>query len=209
MAKTKKQLPEASISESPATPVDSVVATPKIITSDGVKKPAEKLPGIGKRFLWLWIVIGIVLISGGAVVYMMMYPTSNTTNTNTVTNIANQNTNTVVQVPRAIDGVLVNEGEEQPNLVAVMIENSSDARPQSGLDKAAVVYEALAEGGITRYMAIAPKTTDAKEFGPVRSARPYFVSYASAYHPLYVHAGGSPQALSMLATSSAVIDLNL
>jgi hypothetical protein len=155
-------------------------------------------------------VLGVVLVSGAAVAYMVLGPTTNTSNTNSTANTSNENTNTVVQVARAVDGVLVAPGEEQPELLAVMIENSSDARPQSGLDKASVVYEALAEGGITRYMAIVPKTTDVKEFGPVRSARPYFVSFAGAYHPLYVHAGGSPQALAMLAkASSNVVDLNL
>ena len=78
--------------------------------------------------------------------------------------------------------------------LAIMIENSPDARPQSGLSSADIVYEALAEGGITRFMALyycgvqAVDTTVA----PVRSARSYFVDWASGYnYPLYVHVGGA------------------
>ncbi len=80
----------------------------------------------------------------------------------------------------------------------VMIENHVDARPQSGLSNADVVYEAVAEGGITRFMGVfycnivkgAPNKYDV---GPVRSARSYFVDLASEYadYPLYVHVGGA------------------
>src|SRR3989344_2870186 len=73
-----------------------------------------------------------------------------------------------------------------------MIENSVDARPQSGVSKADIVYEAVAEGGITRFMAmfycgVAEKT----EFAPVRSARTYFVDWVSEYDALYNHVGGA------------------
>lgn len=54
--------------------------------------------------------------------------------------------------------------------VAVKIENSPAARPQSGLERADVVVEEIVEGGITRFMAIY-HCDDAKKVGPVRSAR--------------------------------------
>jgi hypothetical protein len=54
--------------------------------------------------------------------------------------------------------------------VAVKVENSPAARPQSGLEKADVVVEEIVEGGITRFMAIY-HCDDAKKVGPVRSAR--------------------------------------
>jgi len=63
----------------------------------------------------------------------------------------------------------------------VMIENHEDARPQSGLSKADIVYEAVAEGAITRFMAVFYCGTAAYSYegdydvGPVRSARTYFV----------------------------------
>lgn len=79
--------------------------------------------------------------------------------------------------------------------IAVMIENYWEARPQSGLDKADVVYEILAEGGITRFLAIYQQN-DATEIGPVRSARPYFIQRVLEYDPMYAHVGGTPQALN-------------
>ncbi|MBI4319817.1 MAG: DUF3048 domain-containing protein [Chloroflexi bacterium] len=76
--------------------------------------------------------------------------------------------------------------------VAVMIDNHPDARPHSGLTEADVVYEAVVEAGITRFMAIFGRT-DAKVVGPVRSARHYFIYWASEYGAIYLHAGSSPQ----------------
>jgi len=82
--------------------------------------------------------------------------------------------------------------------LAVMIENHEDSRPQSGLQNADIVYEAMAEGGITRFMGIyycnAVKGSSNKyDVGPVRSARTYFVDIASEYadYPLYAHVGGA------------------
>ncbi len=75
----------------------------------------------------------------------------------------------------------------------VMIDNHKDARPQYGIGKADIVYEALAEGGITRFMAIFIGE-DVTKVGPVRSAREYFVKLAYPYKGLYAHCGGSPYA---------------
>lgn len=83
---------------------------------------------------------------------------------------------------------------EQRRPVLVMIENSIDARPQSGLSSADVVYEAVAEGGITRFMGIFYCGAVAKsgKVAPVRSARIYFVNIAQEYNdPIYVHVGGA------------------
>lgn len=96
---------------------------------------------------------------------------------------------------RKLDGILV--GEDVPiDTVprAVIIENLEKVRPQSGLSRAGVVYEALAEGGITRFMALYD-ADPIGSLGPVRSARSYFVDIASEYDPLFAHAGGSPDAL--------------
>jgi len=80
----------------------------------------------------------------------------------------------------------------------VMIENHADSRPQSGLMNADIVYEAMAEGGITRFMGVfycnATQATASKyDVGPVRSARTYFLDLASEYsdYPLYTHVGGA------------------
>ncbi|MDD3679818.1 MAG: DUF3048 domain-containing protein, partial [Candidatus Shapirobacteria bacterium] len=70
--------------------------------------------------------------------------------------------------------------------------------PQSGLSRADVVYEVVAEGGITRFLAIfycggAFDSGQNYDIGPVRSARTYFLDWASEYgdYPLYAHVGGA------------------
>ncbi|QQS22767.1 DUF3048 domain-containing protein [bacterium] len=99
----------------------------------------------------------------------------------------------------SINGELVDEDKATRRPIAVVIENHSDSRPQSGLNEADIVYETLAEGGITRFLAIF-QTKDPKEAGPVRSARPYFNFLSNMWGASYVHAGGSKQALSELAS---------
>ena len=88
----------------------------------------------------------------------------------------------------------------QPQVVGVMIDNHPDARgSQAGLGAAKVVYEALVEGGITRYLALFDSTQTAAKVGPIRSARPYFIDWLREYgDALYLHSGGSPDALDYI-----------
>lgn len=82
-------------------------------------------------------------------------------------------------------------------VIGVMIENSPDARPQSGLLEASIVYEAVAEGGITRFLALFQDTRPGY-IGPVRSARLYYVSWMLGYDAAYAHAGGSPTGIAKI-----------
>ncbi|MGH2465717.1 MAG: DUF3048 domain-containing protein, partial [Candidatus Limnocylindrales bacterium] len=99
-------------------------------------------------------------------------------------------------------GELVTPAAAARHAIAVMIDDLSPARPQSGLSSASIVYQAPAEGGIPRYMAIFADGVPT-DVGPVRSARYYFIVWASEYKAMYVHAGGSPQALATLRASGA------
>ncbi|EKE14197.1 MAG: hypothetical protein ACD_12C00634G0003 [uncultured bacterium] len=76
--------------------------------------------------------------------------------------------------------------------LGIMIENHKEARPQSGLSSADIIYEAVAEGGITRFLAIF-YCQNASYVGPVRSARMYFLNFLQGYgqYPLYAHVGGA------------------
>jgi len=74
--------------------------------------------------------------------------------------------------------------------LGVMIENHTDARPVIGLSRADVIYEAVAEGGITRFLAVF-LCQDAGDIAPVRSARTYFLDWVSEYDALYAHVGGA------------------
>jgi hypothetical protein len=90
-----------------------------------------------------------------------------------------------------LDGAIIEEMPIRP--MAFSIDNNSEARPQSGLDKADIVYEVPAEGGITRYLAVFFHG-EAVKIGPIRSARPYLIDLAREWDAVYAHCGQSPQA---------------
>ena len=98
-------------------------------------------------------------------------------------------------VPSRLTGVQVEPSLNDLPVTGVMIENSPDARPQSGLYHAGVVYEAIAEGGITRFLALFQEAKP-DYIGPVRSVRPYFLDFLVPYDAPVAHAGGSGQALT-------------
>lgn len=77
--------------------------------------------------------------------------------------------------------------------LAVMLSNATEGRPVEGISLADVVYEAVAEGGVTRYMPIflCGASLGNIETAPVRSARSHFISWVSEYDALYNHVGGS------------------
>ena len=103
--------------------------------------------------------------------------------------------------PNPINGILYTQSEADKwknNLpLAVVIENHLDARPQSGLSKADIVYEVLAEGGITRFLAV--YLSEDGRLGPVRSNRPYFLDWVKEYGAGYAHIGGSPKGQSLIS----------
>lgn len=104
---------------------------------------------------------------------------------------------TPVLVPAPMTGVLVSPEVAAQHPIAVMIDDQFYARPQSGFNSAAVVWHAPAEGGIPRYMLIFQDEI-APAIGPVRSSRLYYIQWAAEWNALYVHAGGSPQAIAKL-----------
>lgn len=107
-----------------------------------------------------------------------------------------------------LTGAVLNEALEQlPQVFGVMIENSADAWPLTGLEDAFLVIEAPVEGNIPRFIAFFSAEADTSKLGPVRSARPYYIDWASEFEAVYAHVGGSPAALDKLATAP-VHDLN-
>lgn len=110
-------------------------------------------------------------------------------------------------VAALLDGTPVERGSENIHPLAVMIENHPDARPQSGLSQASLVYEAIAEGGITRFMAVFRDPRQAIKVGPVRSARTYYVDFATELNAFYAHVGGNADALDQIR-ATGVLDLD-
>jgi hypothetical protein len=96
--------------------------------------------------------------------------------------------------------------EVDDRAVAVMINNHPKARPQSGIHKADFVFELLAEGDVTRFLAVF-QSEKPEKVGPVRSARDYYIELAKGLKSLYVAHGYSPEAKQML-DSGYVDDIN-
>ena len=85
-----------------------------------------------------------------------------------------------------------------PRPLSIMINNAPAARPQSGISEADILYEVLAEGGITRLIGIFQSHTGVVKIGPIRSIRPYLIDLGESYGGVTVHAGGSQAAYAIL-----------
>lgn len=96
-----------------------------------------------------------------------------------------------------LSGLPVSDAAAQQHVIAVMIDDHADARPQSGFNAASIVWQAPAEAGIPRYMLLFQDQV-AGGVGPVRSAREYFIEWAAEWQAVFVHVGGSPQAQETL-----------
>lgn len=103
------------------------------------------------------------------------------------------NTVEKVGIPSPLSGIYGPEEKVNRRPVAVMFDNHPRARWQAGLSKAEVVYEFLVEYPYTRYMGIFLLNEPA-HIGPIRSARPYFITALLEYDPIYVRVGGSEAA---------------
>lgn len=97
--------------------------------------------------------------------------------------------------PSKLTGVDVSIETNKRPVTGIMIENSPDARPQSGLKDAGIVFEAIAEGGITRFLTLFQEGQP-DYIGPVRSVRPYYAELAAGFDASITHAGGSADGLA-------------
>jgi len=150
--------------------------------------------------------VGLYLFSAGASLAIFSFlggKTSSLNNVDVSGNLSQVRSKIGEGLPKTeecpLNGALFSKPEravwEKRRPIAVVIENSADARPQSGISKADVVYEAVAEGGITRFLAIfyCGAAAEDVKVAPVRSARVYFIDLAAAYgkNPIFMHVGGA------------------
>jgi len=82
--------------------------------------------------------------------------------------------------------------------VGIMVNNIKISLPQRGISQADLCYEVLAEGGITRILALFPDINKIPDTGSVRSARDYYIDLAVSHNSIFVHFGGSPTALKTI-----------
>ncbi|MDO9063032.1 MAG: DUF3048 domain-containing protein [Microbacterium sp.] len=108
-----------------------------------------------------------------------------------------------VPVPAPLSGVAVKPGSLDHPSLAAKIDNHPDARPQTGLERADIVFEELVEGGLTRYLAVWHSHIPA-DIGPVRSIRPMDPDIASPTAGLLAYSGGQPQFVAMIQATELV-----
>jgi len=152
----------------------------------------KKVPVAGKILLLFllvgligaWGVVGLVLGRKSVEALEVKSP---------VGTIITENVPELADYPNPINGTLYTKKEAKAWKdrvpLAIMVENSIVARPQSGLSRADIVYEALAEGSITRFVAVF--LSQSSQVGPVRSARKYYYDWIIEYKPVYAHWGGN------------------
>lgn len=113
-----------------------------------------------------------------------------------------EKTKVVAKYYSPLTGSLVeNDDVTKWPVTGVMIENSPDSRPQSGLKNSGVVFEAIAEGGITRFLVLY-QSEKPQLIGPVRSLRLYDVEWLAAFNAGICHVGGSAAALAEIRNGS-------
>ena len=192
--------------EIPLDPTDLTLDREKESSTTNEEKNEMQLKSkkkISKKKLILILVLVLALLgAGGYYGYLKFFKKTAETQDNNATNSSENSQTPVAEkpklVPAPITGVDVSEEAAAKPVTAVMIENSTDARPQSGLKSADLVMEAVAEGGITRFVALFQQGNP-ESIGPIRSARPYYVELAKTFDAAYVHAGGSPDGLQRVA----------
>jgi len=158
----------------------------------------QRLQSITKK---QWIIIGIVaavLLIGGVAAALML-PSDPPAKPTAAKKNAPAPPPPPTTVASKLMGVQVDPTVNARPITAIMIENSTDARPQSGLNNAGVVFEAIAEGGITRFLTLFQEN-EPDYIGPVRSVRPYYVQWLMGFDAPVAHVGGSAEALQMIKT---------
>jgi hypothetical protein len=178
--------------ELPEEPAKSGLTTKKIH-----KRLWARFKGLSRRRKIIIIVIAIIVLAAIVVgIVLSMHkpakPVGTLKKTQLQVTVAKPTT-----VASDLTGLQVDPSINNRPVTGIMIENSDAARPQSGLTQAGVVFEAIAEGGVTRFLALF-QDTQPTYIGPVRSLRPYYLSWDMGFDAPIAHVGGSPDALSDL-----------
>ena len=155
-----------------------------------------------KLFLTIIGFVGLFLVAAG-ISWAIFSLTSKSGGSSVVSNLTGKKSKINLNLPKTeecpINGMKYTKPEKdiwtKRRPITAMIENHADSRPPSGLSKADVVYEAVAEGGITRFLGVfyCGVAEGEVEIAPVRSARIYYINWASEYadFPIFMHIGGA------------------
>ncbi len=97
-----------------------------------------------------------------------------------------------------LTGLPVEEDISQKRPYAIMLNNIKAALPQYSVSQADIIYEMLAEGGITRMLGVYQDISGMGAIGSVRSSRDYYLDLAQGLDAIYIHGGGSPKAYEQI-----------
>ena len=159
-----------------------------------------EVKGESKKGVKILIIILIVLILATGTLFALKVLNKNK-ESNVTAEVEEEPEEEVVEEPK----IQIVDVNSKTRPYAVMINNNHEAWPQCGLEDAYLVYEIIAEGGITRMMALF-KDKYPEKIGSVRSARHYFIDYANENDAIFVHWGGSPQAYERIYAGVNHID---
>lgn len=174
--------------------IDTTITTPAATEKLSLRQKIAKSWKSNRRE---WLISAGVIVIGGAIIATVLTRIES----KPVVSAVKPAPKIVKVVPKpktvasSLSGLQVDPTLNARPVTGVMVENSPDARPQSGLSQASVVFEAIAEGGITRFLTLFQDTAP-DDVGPIRSARPYYLQWAMGFDAGYAHVGGSPEALA-------------
>ncbi|MDP2631283.1 MAG: DUF3048 domain-containing protein [Candidatus Uhrbacteria bacterium] len=154
----------------------------------------------------VWIGVGALVLVGGLIA-LTIYGTASQVTPEITVDDSGIEVEVVLRHPLTGE-ILSEELESLPQVFGVMVENSADAWPLSGIDEAFLVIEAPVEGTIPRFVTFFMEGTEVEKVGPVRSARPYYLDWNDELQGVYAHVGGSPEALDYIKYDYDTIDLN-
>lgn len=171
-------------------------AAPLIASKPPQKKRRSLKQWLKDRTPKQWAILGVVagLIISAGVLAWIFWPQAEQP-APTATQPAPEPKPTTVA--SNLTGLQVKPEINQRPVTAVMIENSLAARPQSGLLQAGVLFEAIAEGGITRFTAYY-QDQQPEYVGPVRSVRKPYLQWLLGFDAAVAHVGGSAEALQLI-----------
>ncbi len=101
-----------------------------------------------------------------------------------------------------LTGLPIEEGAVDNRPIAVMLNNIKVALPQYGVSDADLIYEIVAEGGITRMVGVFQSVKDVGNIGSIRSTRLYYLDLAQGLDAILLHAGGSEEAYRAIKSRS-------
>ena len=146
------------------------------------------------------LIPGIIGIIGGVIclVLALILPTNSAPDID-FPEIPSKNTEN--KVYSDLTGLEISAEFKNAPAFCIQTPNGTDgARPQAGLNQAGVVFEAIAESGITRFAAIYQNPSSAV-IGPIRSLRLYYLQWDTPFNCTIVHAGGADDALAAVKDS--------